>query len=204
MSDQDTGKTIRLQVARASERDVGKGVARLGPEAFDALGIRQGDLIEIIGQSTTAAIALGPYPQDEWLEIIRLDGLLRTNANASMGDKVDVRAAEVKPARAITLAPAVPNVQIKGSGQGLLRALLQRPVVAGDIISTSVYRRSSDMDPGVFPEELFRSFFQQQRNFGLQEIRLQVVATKPRGIVQIVQDTEIELLPEYTEPTRPY
>ncbi|MEM1349324.1 MAG: CDC48 family AAA ATPase [Myxococcota bacterium] len=200
MSEQDTGRTVRLQVARASERDVGKGVARLGPEAFEALGIRQGDLVEITGQSTTAAIALGPYPQDEGLEIIRLDGLLRTNANASMGDKVDVSAARAKPAKSVTLAPAVPNVQIQGSGQGLLRTLLQRPVLAGDIVSTSVYRRSADMDPGVFPEELFHSFFQQQRNFGLQEIRLQVVSTKPRGIVQIVEDTEVELLPEYTEP----
>src|SRR5690606_31783971 len=51
---------------------------------------------------------------------------------------------------------------------------------------------------GMFPEDIFRMFFEQPA-FGLQEIRLRVVSTQPRGIVQVVDDTEIELLPEYVE-----
>src|SRR5690606_35666401 len=39
----------------------------------------------------------------------------------------------------------------------------------------------------------------EQPAFGLQEIRLRVISASPRGIVQIAQDTEIELLPEYVE-----
>ncbi|HYG70305.1 MAG TPA: CDC48 family AAA ATPase, partial [Anaeromyxobacteraceae bacterium] len=50
------------------------------------------------------------------------------------------------------------------------------------------------------PPELARQLFGQQRAFGLQEIRLVVVSTTPRGIVQVTESTEIELLPEYTEP----
>src|SRR5690606_7744306 len=73
-----------------------------------------------------------------------------------------------------------------------------RPVVAGDFVSTSVYRRSeSDME-GVFPESLFKTFMQQP-TFGLQEIRLRVISTVPRGTVRIAENTEIELLAEYTE-----
>jgi transitional endoplasmic reticulum ATPase len=79
----------------------------------------------------------------------------------------------------------------------LRRTLFQRPLVAGDIISTSIYQRNQ-MQPGGVPDDLFRMFFEQPA-FGLQEIRLRVISTVPRGIVQIAQETEIELLPEFVE-----
>ena len=50
-----------------------------------------------------------------------------------------------------------------------------------------------------YPEDIFRIFFEQPA-YGLQEIRLRVVSTQPRGVVQVAEDTEIELLPEYAEP----
>src|SRR5690606_15525221 len=46
---------------------------------------------------------------------------------------------------------------------------------------------------------IFRRFFE-QRAYGLQEIRLLVTATAPRGIVRVVPETEIELRPQYEEP----
>ncbi len=85
---------VRLQVAGSNERDVGKGTARITQQAFDKMGLSQGGVIEIVGERSTAAIALPPYPEDEGLEIIRLDGLIRANANVSMGDHVTVRAAD--------------------------------------------------------------------------------------------------------------
>src|SRR3546814_11734043 len=36
--------------------------------------------------------------------------------------------------------------------------------------------------------------------YALQEVRLAVVSTAPKGIVQITPETEIELRPEYEEP----
>ena len=190
---------VQLQVAGSNERDVGKGTARLPQTAFESLGIVHGAIIEINGQRRTAAIALPPYPEDAGLNIIRLDGLLRANANVSMGDHVGVRKAEVQPASKVTIAPAQKNIRLTGPGEALLRTLYQRPVVAGDVVSTSVYRRTQDLDQNMFPEEVFRRFFE-QRAFGLQEIRLLVTTTQPRGIVQITSDTAIELLPQYAEP----
>ncbi len=197
----ETGESpsVRLQVAGANERDVGKGTARIGSEAARQLGLNQGDVIEITGQRATAAIALPPFPEDDGLNIIRLDGLIRGNAHVGMGDQVDVRKAEVTPARKIVLAPAQKNLRLMGSGRALLRTLLQRPVVSGDVVSTSVYRQTPDMDQNLFPEEIFRRFFE-QRAYGLQEIRLVVTSTTPRGIVQVVPDTEIELRPQYEDP----
>ncbi len=193
---------LRLQVAGANDRDVGKGTARLNKKAFKELGIDQGDVIEIVGEERTAAIALPPFPEDEGLPIIRLDGLLRGNANVSMGDWVTIRPGEPKPARKVVLAPAQKNMRLRGSGKALLRTLLKRPVVTGDVISTSVYRRSKDMDKNLYPEEIFRAFFE-QKAFGLQEIRLVVTKTSPSEIVRITPETEIELLPTYVEPEEP-
>ena len=50
---------ITLKVAEAiSQKDVGQGIARLDPNVMDDLGIHERDLIEIVGDRRTAAIAL--------------------------------------------------------------------------------------------------------------------------------------------------
>jgi transitional endoplasmic reticulum ATPase len=193
-------RLVRVQVAGTKPEDVGKGVARLSERAFESLGIEQGAVITIVGKRQTAAMALQPYPEDEGVELIRLDGLQRANADVGMGDFVEVRVAEVRPARRITIAPAQKNVRLSGSPELLRRTLFRRPLVAGDVISTAVYQRTTTpATPGRYPDEVFRTFLQQPA-FALQEIRLVVVTTLPRGVVQVAEDTEIELLPEYTEP----
>jgi transitional endoplasmic reticulum ATPase len=187
----------KLQVAGAKPQDVGTGTARLSRKSMQGLGIREGDVIAIVGKRETAALALPPYAEDEGLDVIRLDGLQRGNAGVSIGDHVAVKTADTRPARRIQFAPAQKNLRLVGSGEMLRRTLFQRPLVSGDIISTSIYQRNQ-MQPGGVPDDLFRMFFEQPA-FGLQEIRLRVISTVPRGIVQIGQETEIELLPEFVE-----
>src|SRR5690606_21314439 len=191
---------VRLQVAGTKPEDVGKGVALLGRGALERLGITEGDVVEITGKRTTAVIAPALFTEDVGLELIRLDGLQRANADVGMGDHVEVRKADVKAARRISIAPAQKNVRLSGSPELLSRTLFRRPLLAGDVVSTAVYQRTqSPAATGRQPEDIFRTFFQQPA-FALQEIRLIVVATVPRGVVQVASDTEIELLPEYTEP----
>ena len=69
-------------------------VARLPRAIMAELGLAEGDVIELVGKRTTPARAVGPYPEDEGLEIIRLDGLQR----ARVGAKVTPHTAEAKPA----------------------------------------------------------------------------------------------------------
>jgi transitional endoplasmic reticulum ATPase len=197
-------RAIRLQVAGGKTQDVGRGTARLSHSAMEQLSIREGDVIEIRGKRSTAAIALPPYGEDEGLELIRLDGLQRANADVGMGDFVEVARGETKAARRIVIAPAQKNLRLMGSGDMLRRTLFQRPFVAGDVISTSIYRRGAagQGNPGAFPEDIFRTFFEQPA-FGLQEIRLRVVQTQPRGIVRVAENTQIELMPEYVEAEEP-
>ncbi len=193
----ETESALRLQVANARPEDAGRGIARLDHPLMEHLGIRQGDPIQITGRRTTAAIVMPPYPEDEGLSLIRLDGLLRGNAGVGLGDQVEVEAAQVKPARRIVVAPAQKNLRLSGPGEALKRSFHRRPLVAGDVISTSVHApRAYDER---IPEEL-----RQMLNlpaYGLQEIRLVVISTEPRGIVAMTGETEVVLKPQYEEPS---
>jgi transitional endoplasmic reticulum ATPase len=196
---QDTRHTgIRLQVAGAKTADVGTGMARLTHRTLQELSLREGDVIEIRGKRLTAARALASYPEDEGLGVIRLDGLQRANAGVGIGDHLEARRADVKAARRVQLAPAQDTVRLVGTGETLRKTLFQRPIVAGDVITTSIYRRNTSSEGDSIPDDLFRMFFEQPA-FGLQEIRLQVLGTSPRGVVQIGPETTIELNPEYVE-----
>src|SRR5688500_10187934 len=188
--------SLRIQVAAAKPQDVGKGTARL---AIQRLGLKEWDVVEIVGKRATAAVVLPPYPDDSELDLVRLDGLQRANADVSIGDHVEIRPADAKPARRVVLSPAQKNLRLSGSGEALRKTLFGRPLVAGDIVSTSVYQRApGGFDRGNFPDDIFRAFFAQPA-FALQEIRLRVVSVAPRGIVRVAEETEIELLPEYVE-----
>ncbi len=191
----DQPEGVRLQVANARPEDSGRCIARIGRQAMAEAGIREGQPVEIVGRRHTAAIAMPPYPEDEGLALVRLDGLQRGNAGAGSGDFVEVRPADTRPAARIVVAPAQKNLRLEGPGEALKRTFLRRPFVAGDVISTSIHSR---IGGGDIPPEL-RQYFDQPA-YGLQEIRLVVVSTAPRGIVVMGPETEVELRPVYEEP----
>ncbi|MBW9051027.1 CDC48 family AAA ATPase [Rhizobium mesosinicum] len=180
-------QVLTLQVANMRPQDAGGSIARLSSAAMGKIGVREGEFIELIGKRHTAAIAMRPYPDDEGLNIVRLDGLQRVNAGATSGDHIEVRKAEARPATKVVLAPAQKNLVLQGSGEALQRTFLQRPMVAGDVVSTSVQQRISDPRLNL-------------PAYGLQEIRLVVVSTQPRGIVQMTEQTVVELRPQFEEP----
>ena len=186
----------RLQVANSRPDDSGRGLARLSRATMNALGLVEGDVVEIAGKRATPARAVLPYAEDEGLEILRLDGLQRANAGVGSGDFVEVRKAASVPAQRVVFAPAQQNLRLQGSGEALKRSFGMRPLTAGDIVATTGQQRveHKEMPPAL----------RQMLNapaFSLQEIRLTVVATVPaKGIVHIDQNTEVELRAEYQEP----
>ena len=106
--------TIRLQVAQARQEESGQGIARLPRTAFQALGITEGDLVEITGKRSTAAIAVSAHEEDQALEIVRLDGLQRLNAETGSGEHVSIRRAESRPATRVVFAPAQREMKLQG------------------------------------------------------------------------------------------
>ncbi|UZK68505.1 CDC48 family AAA ATPase [Sphingomonas sp. S1-29] len=193
MADQDDSPVRKLQVASARAEDSGRGVAHL-PRAFmTALALQEGDVIEIVGKRTTPARAVLPYAEDEGLEILRLDGLQRANAGVGSGDFVEVRKVESKPATRVVLAPASQHLRLQGSATALKRTFLNRPLCQGDTVSTVGQQRVANIPPNVAQHLRAPAY-------ALQEIRLAVISTVPRGVVHIAEGTEIELRTDYEEP----
>jgi transitional endoplasmic reticulum ATPase len=184
-------KSRKVQVASLPSGDSGRGFARLPESLMEELGVRDGDVIEIMGKRSTAAIAIRPYGEDKGIDIIRLDGLQRANAGVGSADFVEVRKAESKAATRVVFAPAQPNVRLQGSADALQRTFARRPLTEGDTVSTTGHQRvNADM-----PEAIRQML--DAPAFALQEVRLVVVTTVPKGIVHIDAKTSVELLPEY-------
>lgn len=191
MADAEQG--VRLQVANARAEDSGRGLAHIPRTAMQALGLTEGDVVEIVGKRETPARVVLPYTEDEGLEIIRIDGLQRANAGVGSGDFVEIRRVESKPATRVVFAPAQANLRLQGSANALKRTFLGRPICQGDTVATAGQQRVDNLPPGI----------RQMMNapaYALQEIRLAVVSATPKGIVHIDENTEVELRPEYEEP----
>jgi transitional endoplasmic reticulum ATPase len=188
----DRVKSRRVQVASLPPADSGRGLARLPEPLMKDLGLSEGDVIEIAGRRSTAARAIKPYGEDEGIDIIRLDGLQRANAGVGSGDYVEVSKASAKAATRVVFAPAQANIRLQGSAEALKRTFAGRPLVEGDVVSTVGHQRVNSEMP-----EPIRQMVNAPA-FALQELRLVVVSTTPKGVVQIDSKTAVELLPEYT------
>ena len=181
--------TVKLQVASAQLQDAVYGLARFPRNAMASLCKTEGQIVELVGKRHTAAIAVDSYQEDQGLATLRLDGLQCVNAGATSGDFIEVKKADVKPATRVVLAPAQKNLRLQGSGEALRRTFYQPPMVAGDVISTSVQQHGRSGDPRM--SAAMRGFAELP-SYGLQEIHLVVVSTRPRGIVQMTEASEVE------------
>jgi transitional endoplasmic reticulum ATPase len=193
MADSETAPR-KLQVANARPEDSGRGLAHIPRALMAALGLAEGDVIEIVGKRSTPARVVAPYAEDEGLEILRIDGLQRANAGVGSGEFAIVRKVESKPATRVVFAPAQQNLRLQGSGAALQRNFIGRPLTQGDVVATAGQQRVDNMPPQL----------RQMLNapaYALQEVRLVVISTAPKGVVHIDETTEIELRAEYEEPT---
>ncbi len=193
MADGADNEARKIQVANARPEDSGRGLAHVPRAIMAALQIAEGDVIEIVGKKTTPARAVGPYAEDEGLDLLRIDGLQRANAGVGSGDFVEIRKIESKPATRVVFAPAQQNLRLQGSSVALKRVFVGRPLCQGDIVATAGHQRVDQMNPGI-------QRFVQAPAYALQEVRLVVVSASPKGIVHIDESTEVELRPEYEEP----
>ncbi|GGC08424.1 ATPase AAA [Novosphingobium endophyticum] len=185
-------RTVRLQVAAARQEESGQGIARMSRPSLTAIGAMEGDVLEITGKAMTVAQAVLAYPEDEGLEVIRLDGLQRGNAEVGSGDHVTVRKAESRPAQRVVFAPAQKDMRLQGPTAALKRNFAGRPMVQGDLVATTGQQQVADIPP-----QLRRMF--NAPAYALTQIRLSVVSTTPRGIVHIDENTEVELRETYEE-----
>ena len=175
---------LQLRIAKAIPSDVGFGRARISSD--NELGLKPGDIIEIKGETgMTAATYWRSRPEDSKMDIVRIDGIIRKNAGVSLGDKVEIRKVEVVPCKKLVLSPVMVNKQNKNKPSAMQfgpniegfarRGLNKRPVVTGDRIFI----------PGI-------TLFAETLPFAVR-------STTPKGIVQVLPDTEIVIKDEQVD-----
>jgi len=179
-------KEMKLKVAEAfSQADVGRSIARIDPACMEKLDLHDGDIIEIEGKKLTAT-RVASSQSDIGLGIIRIDGYIRKNSGTSIGEEVIVRHANYKEAKKVILAPVEQQIMVRGDVRS---AFLGRVLIKGDMIITGVRQQQKMRTGGLFDE-----FFRDVAPMG--EIKLAVVTTKPAGVVQITELTDVEIQSE--------
>jgi transitional endoplasmic reticulum ATPase len=163
---------VQLRVAEAKQRDVGRGKARIDQKTMSELDVMAGDVLEIKGKRTTAAIAWPAYPEDQRMDIIRVDGLIRRNAGVSLNEFVTVRKATAQNAQNVTLAPVDVRIEFDPDFTNFVKSrLLEIPLVEGDIVLLSVFGNAMPFS---------------------------VIRTRPSGIVKVSTTTNFQVLSEPT------
>jgi len=174
---------VILRVHEAPQMDVGLGRARIDSQSREELGIEVGEIITITGvtsKKTTAAKVYRVPVEDEGKGIIRIDGDIRRNAGVTLGDKVIVAKASYQSAKSVTFAPLIEKDQRLRLGEGIeefvRRALLNRPIVEGDIL----------IIPGL-------------TLIGRTGLKFKAVRAQPKGVLVIKENTEITVKEEPVE-----
>ncbi|GAB3282747.1 AAA family ATPase [Parasphingorhabdus pacifica] len=86
-----------------SATDTRRGVVRLHPEVFDALGLRPWDAVRLTGSRVTVALAaVAEHKQPTGLAFV--DDIVLTNLGLVEGAEIGVSPVEVTPARRVTVA----------------------------------------------------------------------------------------------------
>ncbi len=126
-----------LRVAESKTYDVGTGILRVDGQIMQHMGLVPGDYVQITGRKRTAAVLGASFPEDENRGIVRMDGIQRRNAGASLDDKVAISKVAPKNAVKITVAP-VEELKLTGAEEYVSTVLDGRVVSKGDIVQLNV------------------------------------------------------------------
>lgn len=161
---------MQLRVGDARQRDVGRGIARIDQKTMQKLGISAGDVVEVCGKRTTSAIAWPAYSEDQNRDLLRVDGFTRKNAGVAINEYVIVRAAKVKPALSIALAPVDMRLNVDEDFTNFVKnRLMERTLVEGDTTLVMMLGHA---------------------------IPFTTTKTRPHGIVKVTAETKLTILNE--------
>lgn len=137
---------IKLRVAEAKYRDVGKRRARIDSLSMAKLAIKPGEIAELIGKRSTPVTVWLAESQENGREIIRIDGQTRKNVGVGLNDMLTVRKVRSKAAKSVFLLPLGHNaMSIDDQFYAFVRnKLAGYPINEGDEISVGVLGNSID------------------------------------------------------------
>ena len=166
---------MKLTVKPLKQKDAGRGLAAIDRSAMGELGLENGDYIVIAGGEGRAVARVWPgYPEDEGRGVIRIDGRLRQEADVGIDDRVTVEAADVNPAKQVTVA-LPQNLRIRGNiGPHIRDKLSGQAVTTGQNVPFSLGLGPLSSRSG-------------------QRIPLKIADTDPGGTVVVTDSTEIQV-----------
>lgn len=130
-------KSITLKVAEAASKDVGRGIVRFDPAHFEKIGVEVGDLVAIKGKRETVAKVLPAYMEDRGKRFIRLDGIIRENAQIGIDEKITVTKSDFHPAQKIVVTPLTP---MRSHDARYIGSLLEGlPLIEGDTVRARLF-----------------------------------------------------------------
>ena len=196
MTQETPGKnTAKLRIERLEKNRSGRRLCYVDQTIVNEIGLSTGDIVEIKGKKKTTGIIVSSVA-DKGKGIIRIDGLERLNAGATIGEYVSIKLADVYPAEQIILTPTRPNIDMKRQAEAIKGKLIDKPVVIGDIIDilgTFVVKDDPD-NPMNEIMKMLPMFKGGARRPTLGTLRLIVENTKPSGkVVRITRNTQIKI-----------
>jgi len=178
---------VKLKISDIMIRgDEGKGMVKLDMRSMEKLSVNPGDIIEIKGDKRTGALVMYTYPYAAGMGLACIDKFTRKNAGISIDDTVLVRKLNPKKAKLAVFAFRSKDFVANLSPTTLKQAMYLRPVSEGEIVKTTC--RGSE------------PFTDLIMGYAGSTVLLDVVKTKPKGIVQITEDTIISIDKDYVKP----
>ncbi|MFP3194146.1 MAG: CDC48 family AAA ATPase [Caldivirga sp.] len=134
---------IELRVAEAKQRDAGRPIVRIDPSIMRDYGIEPGTVVFIKGKRLTAAKVMYGLPEDDGRAVIRMNSIIRKNADVSVNDTVKVKVTEAKQAQLVKLAPVSMTLSIEQNFENYVKQRLKDYVLMeGDLVQILVLGQS--------------------------------------------------------------
>jgi len=144
--DKNSGRTlfsanVSLRVVEARVEDVGHAVARLAPADLVRIGARPGDVLQATGR--LAAVARADLQSPAEPGTIQMDGTVRGNAGAGLGEIVSVMRVEHGTAVSVRLASVGGgSMPTAITPERMLEDLQGVPVVTGAIVRVPTFAKA--------------------------------------------------------------
>jgi len=158
---------LKLKVAEALPKDLGRGLARLDPADLVRLGVGVGDVLIVRGKRPTVVKAMPSYKEHRGQSQVQVDGVTRENAGAALDQTIEVVKANARAAQRVVLEPLgiLPGERDLKYIGSLFDGL---PVMAGDRVRAQL--------------------------FGTRSADFRVVSTMPTGAVVMNPTTELDVV----------
>ncbi len=140
-------KVYKLIVEKLDKSRSGRSLCYVDQKIMEKMGLVTGDIILIKGLKKVSAIVVASIA-DKGKKTIRIDGLQRLNAGATIGEYVTIELVDVFPAEEIVLTPTKPIIDIKKQSEKIKGKLIDKPILINNIIDVpGTYVQKSEQGP---------------------------------------------------------